>query len=79
MNPASAAQAASSIFNVGRVVLFGGAAVYGLSNSLFNVEGGHRAIVFNRVFGIKETVRCGPMREPRSMASDFLDRPLIVE
>jgi len=60
MNPQSAAQAATGLLNVGRVVLFGGAAVYGLSNSLFNVEGGHRAIVFNRVFGIKETVRGGP-------------------
>ena len=26
-------------------------------NSLFNVEGGHRAIVFNRVFGVKDKVR----------------------
>lgn len=25
-----------------RVLLLGGAAVYGLTNSLFNVEGGHR-------------------------------------
>lgn len=37
-------------------VLFGGAALYGLSHSLFNVEGGHRAIVFNRVGGIKDKV-----------------------
>lgn len=39
-----------------RVLLLGGAAVYGASNSLFNVEGGHRAIVFNRLSGIKDTV-----------------------
>jgi len=37
--------------------VLGGAAVWGLSNSLFNVEGGHRAIVFNRLMGIKEQVR----------------------
>lgn len=39
-----------------RVLLLGGAAVYGASNSLFNVEGGHRAIVFNRITGVKEQV-----------------------
>ncbi len=44
---------------VGRLattVLIGGAAIYGASQSLFNVEGGHRAIVFNRLTGIKEKV-----------------------
>ena len=39
-----------------RTVLIGGAAVYGITNSLFNVEGGHRAIVFNRFGGLKDTV-----------------------
>ena len=29
-----------------RVVVLGGAAVYGLANSIFNVEGGHRWVVF---------------------------------
>ena len=44
---------------VGRLVqalVVGGAGVYGIANSLFNVEGGHRAIVFNRISGIKEQV-----------------------
>ncbi len=41
---------------VGRLLLLGGAAVVGAINSLFNVEGGHRAIVFNRLTGIKDTV-----------------------
>jgi prohibitin 2 len=40
-----------------QVVLAGGAAVYGVANSIFNVEGGHRAIVFNRIVGIKDKVR----------------------
>ncbi len=40
-----------------KVVIFGGAAVYGLTNSLFNVEGGHRAILFNRIGGLSEKVR----------------------
>lgn len=39
------------------MLIGGGIAVYGLANSLFNVEGGHRAIVFNRLVGIKEEVR----------------------
>ena len=39
-----------------RVLLLGGAAVYGASQSIFNVEGGHRAIVFNRLTGIKDEV-----------------------
>jgi prohibitin 2 len=39
-----------------RVLVGGGLAVYGAANSLFNVEGGHRAIVFNRLIGIKDEV-----------------------
>ena len=39
-------------------MLIGGAAIYGATQSLFNVEGGHRAIVFNRLSGIKERVSC---------------------
>ena len=39
-----------------QVLAVGGAGVYGLANSLFNVEGGHRAIVFNRIIGIKDQV-----------------------
>lgn len=41
------------------LIIGGGALLYGVSNSLFNVEGGHRAIVFNRVTGIKEQVGHG--------------------
>ncbi|XP_039137803.1 prohibitin-1, mitochondrial-like [Dioscorea cayenensis subsp. rotundata] len=32
------------------------AAIYAAQNSLYNVEGGHRAIVFNRIQGIKDEV-----------------------
>ena len=39
-----------------KVAVFGGAAVYAAMNSLYNVEGGHRAIVFNRIQGIKDKV-----------------------
>ena len=47
------------------LIIGGGALLYGVSNSLFNVEGGHRAIVFNRVTGIKERV-CLPCKVERA-------------
>lgn len=34
----------------------GAASLWALSNGVFNVEGGHRAIIFSRVNGIKSTV-----------------------
>lgn len=33
-----------------------GAAVYGLQNSMFTVDGGHRAIMFNRIGGIADDI-----------------------
>ncbi|KAJ1415145.1 Prohibitin [Sesbania bispinosa] len=39
-----------------KVSIIGGLAVYGAANSLYNVEGGHRAIVFNRITGVKDKV-----------------------
>ena len=47
---------ASAIGNLAKLLIGGGLTVYGAANSIFNVEGGHRAIVFNRLVGIKETV-----------------------
>jgi prohibitin 2 len=40
-----------------KVAVLGGAGFYAVLNSFYNVEGGHRAIVFNRLEGIKEKVR----------------------
>lgn len=39
-----------------KVSIIGGLAVYGATNTLYNVEGGHRAIVFNRIVGVKDKV-----------------------
>ena len=39
-----------------KVALIGGGVVYAALNSLYNVDGGHRAIVFNRLEGIKDKV-----------------------
>ena len=49
-----------------------GLGVYTLSNCLFNVEGGHRAIVFNRVVGIKEDVSSPP--DARLLESENRER-----
>jgi prohibitin 2 len=45
--------AASSLLKVG---VIGALGLYGAANSLYNVEGGYRAIVFNRIVGIKDEV-----------------------
>jgi prohibitin 2 len=47
---------AGAVANLAKLLIGGGLTVYGAANSIFNVEGGHRAIVFNRLIGIKETV-----------------------
>lgn len=39
-----------------KLVAFAGAAVYGVSQSMFTVEGGHRAIIFSRIGGIQSQV-----------------------
>jgi hypothetical protein len=52
----------AAIGGLARVLFGGGLVVYGATNSLFNVEGGHRAIVFNRLVGIKEEVRRAVLR-----------------
>jgi hypothetical protein len=39
-----------------RLAIIGGIGLYGAVNSLYNVEGGHRAIVFNRIVGVKDKV-----------------------
>jgi len=50
--PRAAAAAARS---VGALAVAGGLA-YGTYNSLYTVQGGHRAVVFNRLLGMKDTV-----------------------
>lgn len=45
--------AASALVKLGAFV---GIGLYAVGNSLYNVDGGHRAIVFNRLVGIKDKV-----------------------
>eukprot|EP00271_Cylindrocystis_brebissonii_P009352 TRINITY_DN24141_c0_g1_i1.p1 TRINITY_DN24141_c0_g1~~TRINITY_DN24141_c0_g1_i1.p1 ORF type:complete len:303 (+),score=62.65 TRINITY_DN24141_c0_g1_i1:208-1116(+) len=58
-----------------RAVLIGGALVYGAANSLYNVEGGHRAIVFNRIVGIKDKV----YPEGTHLMIPWFERPIIYD
>ncbi|CAI7898298.1 unnamed protein product [Closterium sp. NIES-53] len=54
--------AGGAIGSVLRAAVVGGAVLYGAVHSLYNVEGGHRAIIFNRLSGIKDTVGFGVNR-----------------
>lgn len=56
-NPSNIGAALNTASSIAKVLVLGGATVWAGTNSLFNVEGGHRAIVFNRLMGVKETVR----------------------
>ncbi|GBG00546.1 hypothetical protein Rsub_13311 [Raphidocelis subcapitata] len=65
----------AAVANLVKLAIGGTAAAYGLTNSLFNVEGGHRAVVFNRVVGIKETV----YQEGTHLMVPWFDRPIIYD
>lgn len=63
---------------VGGLIKFGviaGLAVYGVANSLYNVDGGHRAIVFNRIVGIKDKV----YPEGTHLIIPWFERPTIYD
>jgi prohibitin 2 len=66
------AAAAGRLVKVG---LLGGAAIYAAFNSLYNVEGGHRAIVFNRLEGIKDKV----YPEGTHFMIPWFERPIIYD
>nr|AER41649.1 mitochondrial+prohibitin+complex+protein+2 [Oryza punctata] len=58
-----------------KLVVLGGTAVYAAINSLYNVEGGHRAIVFNRIQGIKDKV----YPEGTHFMIPWFERPIIYD
>ncbi|KAL6535821.1 Prohibitin-1, subunit of the prohibitin complex (Phb1p-Phb2p) [Orobanche hederae] len=64
--------AASALIKLGLVA---GIGVYGVANSLYNVEGGHRAIVFNRIVGIKDKV----YPEGTHIMIPWFERPTIYD
>ncbi|EYU25521.1 hypothetical protein ABFS82_03G034700 [Erythranthe guttata] len=64
--------AASALIKLGIVA---GLGIYGIGNSLYNVEGGHRAIVFNRIVGIKDKV----YPEGTHFMIPWFERPVIYD
>ncbi|KAJ7982634.1 Prohibitin mitochondrial-like [Quillaja saponaria] len=64
--------AASALLKVG---IIGGLAVYGAANSLYNVDGGHRAIMFNRLVGVKDKV----YPEGTHLMIPWFERPVIYD
>ncbi|XAR49576.1 hypothetical protein NMG60_11032825 [Bertholletia excelsa] len=64
--------AASALIKLGVVA---GLGVYGLANSLYNVDGGHRAIVFNRLVGVKDKV----YPEGTHLIIPWFERPVIYD
>uniref|UniRef100_A0A383VLS8 Prohibitin n=1 Tax=Tetradesmus obliquus TaxID=3088 RepID=A0A383VLS8_TETOB len=65
----------AAVGGLARLLIGGGALVYGATNSLFNVEGGHRAIVFNRLIGIKDEVYA----EGTHLMVPWFERPVIYD
>jgi prohibitin 2 len=53
--------------------LFGGYALY--KHTIFKVDTGHRAILFNKVYGVKETV----YREGWHIKLPWFERPIIYD
>ncbi|XP_019097720.1 PREDICTED: prohibitin-7, mitochondrial-like [Camelina sativa] len=64
--------ALSALLKVG---VIGGLGLYCIANSMYNVEGGHRAIVFNRLTGIKDKV----YPEGTHFMIPWFERPIIYD
>ncbi|GAB4824905.1 Prohibitin-1, subunit of the prohibitin complex (Phb1p-Phb2p) [Ancistrocladus abbreviatus] len=64
--------AASALIKAG---ILGALGLYGVANSLYNVDGGHRAIVFNRIYGIKDKV----YPEGTHLMVPWFERPIIYD
>lgn len=74
MAAAQSVAAARSLLTLG---LGGAASLYALSNSVFNVDGGHRAIIFSRISGVREKHR-SPTRLTRAAPPDQEHRACVV-
>uniref|UniRef100_A0A2P2L4L1 Prohibitin n=1 Tax=Rhizophora mucronata TaxID=61149 RepID=A0A2P2L4L1_RHIMU len=64
--------AASGLIKTG---IIGALGLYAVSNSLYNVEGGHRAIMFNRLVGVKDKV----YPEGTHLMIPWFERPVIYD
>ncbi|CAK9222515.1 unnamed protein product [Sphagnum troendelagicum] len=68
-------QASGPAGALARLAVIGGVGLYAAVNSLYNVEGGHRAIVFNRLVGVKDKV----YPEGTHFMIPWFDRPVIYD
>ncbi|CAK9161414.1 unnamed protein product [Ilex paraguariensis] len=64
--------AASALIKFGAIA---GLGIYGAANSLYNVDGGNRAIVFNRIIGVKDKV----YPEGTHLMIPWFERPIIYD
>ncbi|KAH0915548.1 hypothetical protein HID58_029994 [Brassica napus] len=64
--------AASALLKVG---IIGGLGLYAATQSLYNVDGGHRAIMFNRLVGVKDKV----YPEGTHLMVPWFERPVIYD
>lgn len=69
------AGAAKAAGRAASALVVAGGLGYGAYNSVFTVDGGHRAIVFNRVVGMKETV----YGEGLNFNIPWFERPVIYD
>lgn len=66
------AGAVSALLKVG---VIGGLGLYAVTHSLYNVDGGHRAVMFNRIVGVKDKV----YPEGTHLMIPWFERPIIYD
>ena len=69
----AAGSAMARVAGVG--VVGAGAVAYGGSSCIFNVEGGHRAVMFHRFGGVQEGVRA----EGTHLMVPWFQRPIVYD
>ncbi|GKU96334.1 hypothetical protein SLA2020_151370 [Shorea laevis] len=74
-NNAKVPKIPSGLPTVLKLGVIGALGVYGVANSLYNVDGGHRAIVFNRLVGVKDKV----YPEGTHLMLPWFERPVIYD
>mmetsp|Transcript_740 Transcript_740/g.965 ORF Transcript_740/g.965 Transcript_740/m.965 type:complete len:324 (-) Transcript_740:182-1153(-) len=70
-----AGRAAAALASSVTALAAAGALGYGAYNSIYTVQGGHRAVVFNRILGMKETV----YGEGLNFNVPWFERPVIFD
>lgn len=74
--PGRGAGAAKAAGRAAGSLMVAGGLSYGAFNSVFTVEGGHRAVVFNRILGMKEDAVYG---EGLNFNIPWFERPIVYD